>query len=1396
MNSEIRTATVTLFFSGLAGAVGAAGLTDTGGFQFDLLGQCAVLYYVDTANEFAMVQVWREDLMEGRFPGGAVWSGEITYDSFPEITTAWLEGCLGLSPATIVAFSQTGADAPTFSEEDYIGFTFTTTQDSPLGGFPAGTYSYGVGAAPSDADGMVSEALSHNASIGLNTTADTLDEAVDVIAFTLSDGGTADATPLSVTGLQMNVSGTGASVFSKLTWILNGPDATDVQGEVNDGKVTFSGLSIEVTDGGSETYTVSAYFIDNTGLTEGQAIVLSIDADTDITVASGSTTFGATSPVTNGSGAAITVEATQLAFTTQPSGSTSGSALSTQPVVVAQDAFGNTDTDFTGTVTLAETAEGMLSGTTSMAAEDGVATFSGLTYTATADQEVFTLTASSGTLTVASANSVTSDVVATALTFATEPAPASFPGNEAVTFTTVPVVQAVDANSVVDTGFTGTVALSEVEGAGSATFSNNSVSASAGVATFTGLGMTYTNSGVLTETFRLRAASGSLTSADSTQLTARLAPSVTGVTATTADGSYKAGEAVTIQVAFSDEVTVAGSPQLTLETGATDRIATYVSGSGSATLTFAYTVQAGDTSADLDYATTSALSANGGTIRSKVDTDVDAVLTLAMPGETGSLGAAKALVIDTTTPTGYAVSLDQTVINNTGQSSASFTFSGAEVGTDYSYSVSSSGGGTAVTGSGTIATATDQITGLDLSGLGDGTLTLSVTLTDDAGNAGNAATDTVVKDATLPTGHSVAFDQTVISDANASAAGFTFSGAEVGTDYSYAISSSGGGTNVTGTGTVAGASEQVANLDLSGLADGTLTLTVTLTDEAGNAASAVTDTVTKDATAPAAPSAATLDLASNSGDTTDALTNDTTATISGTAEANASVTVSVGATTVGTTTADGAGSWSFTFDTGDLASGANTITTTATDAAGNVSPASAAFVITLDADAPTVALSGPTGVVTSDFTVTITFSEIVSGVTVDDVTVTNGTKGTFAETVTGTTYTLGISPDLGSTVSISVVANAARDAAGNPNSVSDTFQVQAGSPASAFDERSDDIRRVIADEARRSLNATLAANRRMTDQARGRLLEARRSGDGGDAGLVSNGDVPFDVDGVFQIRGPTVSTRGDFFARQGSRDGGYDRLVFGDFDLQHDGTTGSTTATVAARVAWERMMSDSTLLGYFVGGELAFSDIEGAFTGEQDRIGATIGIYAVHALDEHLFLDGFATLGAGRNDLYMGDDVLDLGSTYTTRSITLGAALSGAYAHDRYEFRPELSLSYGQTWIGDVGFTGRAYGLVDESLSLDAGTVSTATLTLRPEVVWALDADTVAASTARLRFAPRLVCEDTAADTRTHQCGGGAEIGVSSRSRDGLSRAELRLVMDRVGDSRRSSLLLGLEHQF
>ena len=125
-------------------------------------------------------------------------------------------------------------------------------------------------------------------------------------------------------------------------------------------------------------------------------------------------------------------------------------------------------------------------------------------------------------------------------------------------------------------------------------------------------------------------------------------PTVLGVTSTKANGSYTVGETIAVTVVFSEAVLVTGTPQLTLETGSTDRVVNYSSGSGTTTLTFTYTVQAGDTTGDLDYVSTTALALNGGTIADAATNN--ATLTLAAPGASGSLGANKAIVVDTATP--------------------------------------------------------------------------------------------------------------------------------------------------------------------------------------------------------------------------------------------------------------------------------------------------------------------------------------------------------------------------------------------------------------------------------------------------------------------------------------------------------------------------------------------------------------------------------------------------------------------------------------------------------------------------------------------------------------------------------------------------------------------------
>ncbi len=131
-----------------------------------------------------------------------------------------------------------------------------------------------------------------------------------------------------------------------------------------------------------------------------------------------------------------------------------------------------------------------------------------------------------------------------------------------------------------------------------------------------------------------------------------ISPRISGVSSSTSNGSYKTGDSITINVAFSEAVTVNtnnGTPTLLLETGSTDRTATYASGSGSSTLAFTYTVQSGDTSSDLDFKSTSALSLNSGTIKDAAGNN--STLNLASPGASGSLGANNSLIIDTTAPT-------------------------------------------------------------------------------------------------------------------------------------------------------------------------------------------------------------------------------------------------------------------------------------------------------------------------------------------------------------------------------------------------------------------------------------------------------------------------------------------------------------------------------------------------------------------------------------------------------------------------------------------------------------------------------------------------------------------------------------------------------------------------
>jgi hypothetical protein len=353
-----------------------------------------------------------------------------------------------------------------------------------------------------------------------------------------------------------------------------------------------------------------------------------------------------------------------------------------------------------------------------------------------------------------------------------------------------------------------------------------------------------------------------------------------------------------------------------------------------------------------------------------------------------------------------------------------------------------------------------------------------------------------------------------------------------------------------------------------------------------------------------------------------------------------------------------------------------------------------------------------------------------------------------------------------------------------------------GSPTSAFEEAEAEVQAIITRDAIRSLNSTLASNTRLTRDARGRFLTSRAQMQSDEAGLASRNTIALDVDGTAVASADQIATQGMFFAQTGNFEGTERRLVFGDFDVQRDGETGSTTVTINGRIAWEQMLSEQTMLGYYLGGEVARSNIQGSFTGTQGKYGVSSGGYFMHALQENLLLDGFASLGAGRNNLEIADDTLDLTSDYTTQTVTLGAAVSGVIEQAGYDILPELSVAYGRTSIGNVGFTGVAYELTDDTLSLDAGSVSTATIMFRPEFRVPMDKMAASESSSVFSFAPRVMCERVKVASTTNNCGGGAEIGFSSSSSDGLTLVNATIIADRVGNSTRGSLQLHLQHRF
>ena len=225
--------------------------------------------------------------------------------------------------------------------------------------------------------------------------------------------------------------------------------------------------------------------------------------------------------------------------------------------------------------------------------------------------------------------------------------------------------------------------------------------------------------------------------------------------------------------------------------------------------------------------------------------------------------------------------------------------------------------------------------------LNDGTYAFTAIATDAAGNISSTSSSLSVVIDTVGSTLSNILSLTSFSDSG-------IDGDFITTDNSFKLSL---------TGSTSGLSYQVSTDDgvtwsntssnLSNLSDDTYQYRAvsTSTDIAGNTATSNVVTVVVDKTAPSRPtiSGISQDTGTSS---TDEITSDKTPQLTGTAEANSTVEIFRDGASLGTTTANGSGNW--TYQSATLSDGTYAFTAKATDLAGNISSTSTSMDVQID----------------------------------------------------------------------------------------------------------------------------------------------------------------------------------------------------------------------------------------------------------------------------------------------------------------------------------------------------------------------------------------------------------------------------------------------------------------
>ncbi|QOZ37283.1 hypothetical protein XH92_41830 [Bradyrhizobium sp. CCBAU 53421] len=503
------------------------------------------------------------------------------------------------------------------------------------------------------------------------------------------------------------------------------------------------------------------------------------------------------------------------------------------------------------------------------------------------------------------------------------------------------------------------------------------------------------------------------------------------------------GKVVTITVNFSNTVSVTGAPELLLNDG---KAATYVSGSGSLALVFSYTVQAGDSTPDLQV---QSLSLNGGTIKDPGGQDADV----------SHAATDLHLVIDGVAPTvSVAASPSSLLAGQT--STVTFTFSEAVAGFALSDTTVSGGALSNLVHVGLNAAHQDVYTATftpDVTNTEAGSVQVNASsYTDTAGNAGAASSAiTFTGDTKAPTVQ-VTADHTALSAGDSALVTFTFSEAVAGFGLGDVGVSGGSLGNLTHVG-VDGSGRDVYTAtftpDVTNTEVGSVQVNASsYTDVAGNAgASSNTISFTGDAKAPTVSVSA--DHATLLAGQTAVVTFTFSEAVSGFALGD----VSVAGGTLGSLVhvgVNGAGqdiyTAAFTPDVTNAEAGSVQVNASSyNDTAGNAGGASNTVTFTGDTLAPTVSVTlNPDAVLAGDLSVaTFTFSEAVSGFTLAATTVHGGALSNLVHVGLNSSghdvYTATFTPDVSDTETGSVKVNTSgySDLAGNAGAASNTATI-------------------------------------------------------------------------------------------------------------------------------------------------------------------------------------------------------------------------------------------------------------------------------------------------------------------------------------------------------------------